>query len=145
MAKDKGGHPPKYETPAALEKKIDEYFETRQTEYAKDSEGNIKSTANGPVIISLNAPSITGMALYLGFASRQSIHDQEKREGFSYVSKKARAKVEEWVYQAVMSGAIQPSVGIFMLKQFGYTDKQQIEHSVDTTAYDELKKLYGQK
>jgi hypothetical protein len=147
MGKDKhpGGRPPIYKTTEELDKKIEEYFKSCETEYAKDEDGTILTTSKGPIILSLNAPSLPGMALFLGYASRQSIYDNEKKVEFSYSIKKARSKVEEWIYQASILGTIHPSVGIFMLKQFGYTDRQQIEYSVDTSAYEELQKLYGHK
>jgi hypothetical protein len=139
------GHPPLYDSKEKLSQKIDEYFESREIEFYKNEDGEPIMSKGAPMIKSLNAPSVTGLALYLGYASRQSIYDNEKNEQFSYIIKRARAKVEEWVYQASMSGTIKDSVGIFILKQFGYSDRQDIDLSVKSDAYDELKELYRNK
>jgi len=128
--KHPGGRPPIISTPEEMEQKIEEYFDTRKTEYATDEEGNVLTGTNGhPIVRSLNAPSVTGLALFLGYADRHSLYDNEKKEKFSHAIKAARAKVEEWIYQSLMSKSITPSVGIFMLKQFGYSDKQEIKHT----------------
>lgn len=126
-----GGRPPLYKTEKDLDKAINAYFDSREIEFLKDDDGNIKIDKSGmPIIINLNAPSVSGLALYLGYASRQSIYDNEKHEKFSYIIKKAKTRVEEWVYQSAMAGYINHVLAIFILKQFGYTDKQELEHNV---------------
>ncbi len=126
------GHPPIYKDPDELGKKIDEYFDQCEPEYAthKNDEGEIivfTDKNNRPIIKNLNAPSLSRLALYLGYASRQSIYDNEKNELFSYIIKRARSKVEDWIYQHSLDSSIPPAVGIFILKQFGYTDKQELD------------------
>lgn len=127
MAKHAGGRPPLYSDEKELELKMDEYFEACKPEYAKDSDGVIITTQKGAIVLNLNAPSLSGLALFLGYESRQSLYDNEKTEKFSYIIKRARTKVEEWVYQHSLDGSIPPAVGIFTLKQFGWTDKQEID------------------
>jgi hypothetical protein len=99
------GRPAKYSTEEELQSKIDEYW---------DNLGDKK-------------PTITGLALYLGFESRQSFYDYEKKGEFSYTIKKARLRVENVYEQNLHSN--NPSGSIFALKNFGWTDKQEIEHS----------------
>lgn len=134
MGKHLGGRPPLYSNPEILDKKINEYFEQCQPEYLKNDEGEILVTEKKqPIIINLNSPSSVGLALYLGFADRQSLYDNEKKEEFSCIIKKARSKVEEWVYQHTMHGSVPTAAGIFILKQFGYTDKTEIAHTGNMT------------
>lgn len=99
------GRPPKYDNVKSLIKKIDEYFE------------NLKSEKKNP--------SITGIALYLGFESRQSFYDYEKHKEFSYVIKKARLQIENFYEEKLLS---RNTVGaIFALKNMGWSDKQEIQ------------------
>lgn len=117
-----------FENSDEMQKAIDDYFENQcETEFYTDSGGEIIITKNGPLIKNLNAPSLAGLALHLGYASRQSIYDNEKSDKFSYVIKKARTKVEQWIYQHSLDGSVPPAVGIFILKQFGYTDKHEVK------------------
>lgn len=65
--------------------------------------------------------TITGLALALGFCSRQSIYDYEKRHVYSYTIKRARLTVEQ-SYELDLR--TQYSSGpIFALKNLGWSDK----------------------
>ncbi len=98
---NKAGKPPKYRTPEQLQKKIDLYI----------TDKTIK-------------PTISGLAYYLGFSSRQSFYDYEKREKFSYTIKRARLFIEAY-YEDRLTG--HNSAGaIFALKNFGWKDTQEL-------------------
>ena len=63
----------------------------------------------------------TGLALFLGFSSRQSIDEYLKYDGFSDSVKRAKTFVE-WHYEMKLHS--NNSTGsIFALKNFGWTDK----------------------
>lgn len=97
------GRPPFYDNPEDLRKAIDEYFE-----------GLIG-----------NHPTITGLALYLGFTSRQALINYQEKEEFVDTIKKAKLRIEESYEQALFNkNAAGP---IFALKNFGWTDKREIE------------------
>lgn len=106
------GRPPIYETPQEIQAAIDEYFEHCKGQYKEidvmepDPEGGAgkqrikRDEFDDPIkkrktIREPENITITGLALYLGFASRQSLFDYEKdRDGFSYVIRQARCRVE---------------------------------------------------
>ncbi len=72
--------------------------------------------------------TITGLAIHLGFASKQSIYDyQQKKNGFEFVASRARLMVEH-SYELGLRGQ-NPTGSIFGLKNFGWSDKQSIELS----------------
>ena len=71
--------------------------------------------------------SISGLALHLGFESRQSFYDYEKNSKFSYSIKRARLTIENF-YETKLTGN-NVAGSIFALKNFGWKDKQDIEHS----------------
>ena len=70
-------------------------------------------------------PTITGLAYYLGFESRQSFYDYETRGEFSYVIKRLRLKVESG-YEEALSGN-NCAGSIFALKNMGWKDKTEID------------------
>lgn len=76
-----------------------------------------------------NIPTISGLAYYLGFESRQSFYDYEERDEFSYTIKRCRLFMESW-YEARLQGN-SPAGSIFWLKNAGWTDKTEVknEHS----------------
>lgn len=122
------GRPHKYSSAEEMQAVIDDFFDNEcVTEYHKDSDGKFIYDKYGrPIVKNINAPSVVGLALHLGYADRRSVYDNEDNPQFSHIIKKAKSKVEYWVYQHALDGSIPPAVGIFILKQFGYTDKQDL-------------------
>jgi hypothetical protein len=72
-------------------------------------------------------PTVTGLALYLGFASKQSLYDYEKEELFSYPIKRALLKIENALEKKLDQQAV--TGVIFALKNMGWKDKTEIEQS----------------
>jgi hypothetical protein len=99
MAKE--GRPLKFETADELEAAIQAYFDNQ-----------VESKA--PITIS-------GLAYFLGFESRQSIYDYKERQEFSYILKRATFFVES-CYEEKLSGTT-PTGAIFALKNMGWRDK----------------------
>lgn len=101
---NQGGRPPHFKSIDSLEKLISSYFKE---------------------IIENEPATITGLALYLGFESRQSFYDYEKDEKFSYIIKKARLRIE-YEYEKKLTG--QNVAGpVFALKNMGWKDRSETE------------------
>ena len=113
------GRPPLYKTVEELEAKIDEYFTN-----CPDQKSILTKTG----LIDIPCPTITGLALFLGFCSRGTMYEYEnKNPDFSDTIKKARSKMEVIYEQLLQDGN---SGAIFALKNFGWTDKQVIETNI---------------
>ena len=124
------GRPLKYKTAEEMQSGIDEYFELCQPKYATDAEGNVLKDNRGNPIIELNPPTLSGLSLHLGFADRQSMYDyQNRNDEFSCTIKRARTRCEQWVETNGLAGNTPPAMAIFALKNYGWSDKQEIEHS----------------
>ena len=115
-----GGRPPKFETPELLEAACKEYI-----------------SANG------NNLTITGLALYLGFDSRQSLYDYEKKEEFSFIIKEARLNVENSYEKSLRTVSV--TGAIFALKNMGWKDKQEVEQSGGLSMIWHEEKTYATK
>jgi len=93
--KDLGGRPPIYSTPEELEALCNEYFKQAEGEYEEvtkiDDDG--KKYKERIYSVPEEKITITGLALYLGFCSRSTLYEYEKKEGFSYIIKKAQMVV----------------------------------------------------
>lgn len=95
-----------FESVQALREKVDAYF----------AECDLKK----------DPYTITGLAVYLE-TSRQSLINYEDRPEFFDTIKGAKDKVEAYAEKRLFSGnATGP---IFALKNFGWSDKQELEHS----------------
>jgi len=69
----------------------------------------------------------TGLALYLGFSSRQAIDEYASYEGFSDSVKRAKLLVENAYETRLYTSS--PAGPIFALKNMGWSDKLSHEHS----------------
>ena len=96
------GRPRVYDDPEELEKQADLYFEQEQ-----------------------GKPTVNGLALFLGFASKQSLYDYQENEKFSYPIKRALTMIEaaheKNLYGTTVTGSI------FALKNMGWKDKTEAD------------------
>jgi len=127
---NESGRPLKYKTNEELQSAIDEFFALCVPELLKDAEDKVILDKSGRPVYRLNPPTLTGLALHLGFESRQSIYDYEKRsDEFSYTIKRARLTCENFAEKGILSGEVFAAAGIFVLKNYGWSDKQELEHT----------------
>ena len=121
-----GGRPAQFNTHEELEEQINKYF----------NEGVKKRTvligkAPHQTSLEIEVPTITGLTIFLGFESRQSFYDLEKRAGFSYTVKRARLFIECEYEEQLQYGN---TVGaIFALKNMGWKDKTEQENTTSLT------------
>lgn len=99
------GRPAMYETPALMQQAIELYLATCKAESKK--------------------PTITRLALALGFESRQSFYDYEEKPDFSYMIKRARLEVEAGYEDGLRENNCTGS--IFALKNMGWKDKSETD------------------
>lgn len=116
------GRPPMFTTPDDLQQRIDEYFATG----VKRKKVLVGPPANR-MHIEIEVPTITGLAIYLGFESRQSFYDYELKPEFAYTIKRARLFIENEYEEMLNTG--NTAGAIFALKNFGWTDKQEIDQN----------------
>lgn len=149
IVKEEAGRPMIISDEEELQDKIDEYFDTQVGMFpAKDADGNviIKSVGGIPqIVFDKKAPTITGLALYLGFSTRQSIYDYIKRnDKFSYIIKRAVARIEEYAENIILGGGIvgsnATSGAIFWAKVHGW----KCAEDDDKEDYGELLKKLAQ-
>ena len=136
MSEDKeiniGGQPPMYSDPKVLQDKIDDYFKNGvSTKPVVVGRGENKEVVEIPV------PTITGVCLHCGFESRQSFYDYEKKEGFSYIIKKARLFIEKHYEELLQVG--NTTGAIFALKNMGWIDKITQDHKNDGGKFENSK------
>jgi len=108
------GRPLTWDDPEAFSARVDQYFEEE-----KDN------------------ATWSGLALYMGFCSRDSLNDYKKKEGFSDPIKKALLRIEQKYEKAMMK---YPAGSIFALKNFNWKDKQEINSVIEDKRKD-LSKL----
>jgi hypothetical protein len=77
-------------------------------------------------------PTITGLTLALGFCDKSTLYDYAKKPEFTHPIKRAMLIVEHGYEKALReNNATGP---IFALKNFGWVDKQNIDHTTKDQA-----------
>lgn len=92
------GRPLKYKTVAELQAAIDAYFKKCEGEILRDDNKEpVFNKFGQPVIINQKPPTITGLALALGFNSRQALLNYQAKKQFNDTIMRAKAYIEEYV------------------------------------------------
>lgn len=91
------GRPPKYTNSEEIQDKIDKYFQECKGEILKDEDGNVIFDKYGqPVVLNAVPPTITGLALALGFATRKSLLEYQGKAEFVNTITRAKSLIEKY-------------------------------------------------
>ena len=91
------GRPPKWTDVNALQAAIDKYFEDCKGHPYVDENGDILYGKDGlPVIVDAEPPTVTGLALALGFSSRLGLLNYQGKAEFNNTITRAKARVEKY-------------------------------------------------
>ena len=123
-----------YKTKEEIQEKIDAYFEECKGRQMLDVEGEIVRDKYGyPVIIDSRPPTITGLALALGFTSRQALLNYQAKEEFIDTITRAKAKVEQYAEERLFDKDGANGAKFSLANNFdGWREKQQIEAEVSS-------------
>lgn len=102
---------PVYETPEQMATVLSEFFDYCHVER--------------------RPPLITSVALALGFSTKATLDEYQKKPEFAELVKRAKLACEDFAAQGLISG--KNSIGfIFLLKQYGWKDVQESIHTIET-------------
>ena len=91
------GRPPIYKTVNEIEGKIDAYFKECEGKILKDDNGKtVLNKFGNPVVINRKPPTVTGLALALGFTSRLDLLRYQGKEEFCNTITRAKSMVEQY-------------------------------------------------
>ena len=101
----------KYKTAKQFDEKVDEYIATCQ--------------------IQKKPLTLTGLCIFMGFASRTSLRNYKGDPEFRDSVERAKLYVENQYEMNLAKRGYSPVGSIFALKQFGWEDKAEIKHSAE--------------
>lgn len=91
------GRPPKYKTKEEIEEKIELYFKQCEGEVLKDNNGEMIFDKFGrPIVLNVKPPTVTGLALALGFTTRQALLNYQGKKEFVDTITRAKSLVEQY-------------------------------------------------
>ena len=120
-----GGVPPRYKTVEDMQKKIDEYF--------KDCEGRILKIDGKPVLDKHDEPiyvdkrplTVTGLALALGFTSRQALINYQAKPEFVDTITRANSKIEQYAEERLFDRDGVNGSKFTLACNFGWREKEE--------------------
>lgn len=126
------GRPKKYKSAKAMQREIDKYFESCEghTLTIDDPDTGEKRPVldkyGQPVIVDARPPTVTGLALALGFSGRQSLLNYSRREEFFDTITCAKARVEEYTEMRLFDKDGANGAKFSLANNFGWSEKQEI-------------------
>lgn len=134
------GRPLKYKSVKQLQKAIDEYFESCKGELATLEDGTpIFDKRGAPVLIGVRPPTITGLALALGFNSRQSLLNYQEKEEFVDTITRAKSRVEQYTEERLFDKDGANGAKFSLSNNFkGWAEKTEIDANVHRKLEDLL-------
>lgn len=138
-SKKTAGRPPKFSSAEEMQQKIDEYFQKCEGTVLKDKDGSIfKDKSGNPVIIGARPLTMTGLAIALGFSSRQSLLNYKAKKEFMDTITRARARVEQFAEECLFDKNTANGAKFSLANNFeGWKEKQE----VDVTEHKKLEEL----
>lgn len=132
MKESNAGRPPIFTSAEEMQEKIDAYFKECEGKIMTDEEGKPLLNKYGqPIIYGAKPLTITGLALAIGFNSRQSLLNYEGQEEFLDTIKRAKARVEEYAESRLFDKDGSNGAKFSLSNNFkGWAEKQQIEADV---------------
>lgn len=134
MSENKVGRPPMYKNAEEIQEKIDAYFKDCEGELLLDAEGNpIIDKYGDAVRVGTRPLTITGLALALGFNSRQALLNYQDKPEFNDTITRAKAKVEQYAEERLFDKDGANGAKFSLSNNFeGWREKQQIEADVNS-------------
>lgn len=131
---DENGRPPKYESKEQIEGLIEEYFRSCEGEMLKDDDGNIVYNKFGePVVIGRKPPTVTGLALALGFSTRLSLLNYQGKKEFANTITRAKTCIEEYAERRLFDRDGVHGAKFSLINNFrGWSDKSRDETEKET-------------
>lgn len=128
------GRPPIFASVEEMQEKIDKYFEQCEGTEKVDEEGNVFTDKYGdPVMFGRKPLTVTGLALALGFNSRQTLLNYQGKEEFMDTITRAKTRIEQYAEERLFDKDGANGAKFSLANNFeGWNEKQQIEANVNS-------------
>ncbi len=137
------GRPPKYKSVEEIEQKIEAYFKSCEGEPLKDRDGTVLADKYGaPIIVGKRPPTVTGLALALGFSTRQSLLNYQGKKEFVDTITRAKSFVEKYAEERLFDREGVQGAKFSLINKFkGWSEKPEDDGSSRGTENDAQREL----
>ena len=135
----KVGKPLKYPDPLEFQRKINQYFDWCDSQSKKV----VTSAKDGKLVP--KPYTVSGLCVYLQIDT-ETLSEYGKRPLYSDAVKIAKKRIENWLEEAALTGAVNPIFSIFSFKNnFNWSDKQEVKFNGNLALSTVLKEVQGEE
>lgn len=126
------GRPPRFDSPEQMQVLIDKYFEDCKGHILYNDDGSpVLDKYGNAVIIDAHPPTVTGLALALGFNTRLSLLNYQAKSAFVNTVTRAKSRVEQYAEERLFDKDGANGAKFSLANNWeGWREKQQIEADV---------------
>lgn len=128
----RAGRPPTYKTADEMQAVIDTYFAACRGRPLVGDDGKIFTDKEGkPIFLDAYPPTVTGLALALGFTSRQALLNYEAKAEFIDTVARAKSRVEQYAEERLFDRDGANGAKFSLENNFeGWKEKRHVEADV---------------
>ena len=127
------GRPLKYKTVAELEAAVKDYFKKCKGEILKNKNGAPRLNKFGePIVLNAEPPTVTGLALHLGFTNRQSLLNYQGKKEFLDTITRAKSFCESYAESRLFDREGARGAEFSLRCNFRWNDKQSETENSNT-------------
>lgn len=132
MAENETGRPPMYKTVEEMQEQIDKYFASCEGAEKVDEEGNVLTDKYGePIMFGRRPLTVTGLALALGFNSRQTLLNYQGKEEFMDTIMRAKTRIEQYAEERLFDKDGANGAKFSLANNFeGWKEKKEIDADI---------------
>ncbi len=141
MAKKTVGRPPKFKCKEEIEQKIKLYFEYCEGELLREDDGPpILNKFGQPIIINQHPPTVTGLALALGFSGRQALLNYQAKAEFMDTITRAKAMIERYTEERLFDRDGVNGAKFSLVNNFkGWNEKTELDQEEQRARIAQMK------
>lgn len=135
------GAPPKYKTAAEMQAKIDAYFADCEGELLRDANGDpVLDKYGNEIYLHQHPPTVTGLALALGFTSRQALLKYQGKPEFVDTITRAKARCEQYAEERLFDRDGTNGAQFSLRANFGWGTAEKESADLQTSEDDPITK-----
>lgn len=117
---------PKYSSVEEMQRRIDSYFENCAGTILAGKDGKpVLDRTGQPVMVNKHPPTMTGLAMALGFRTRKSLCDYRRKGEFQYTVMRARLRVENYAEERLYDRDGVNGAMFSLCQNFGWNTKNR--------------------
>lgn len=130
--------PLKYKTVDELQAAIDDYFDSCAGRPLLDDKGQLVLLKGLPVMLDVTPPTVTGLALALGFAGRQALLNYQGRKQFKDAITRAKSRCEAYAEGRLFDRDGAHGAQFSLRCNFGWSDKAEQPETEGVVIQDDI-------